>query len=169
MVEIYSVKTGEDVEVAKVLFSESNICAREMSHDFEGFSWMTGYWQGRQEEVRNLPGEYGKARGCILIARYKGEPAGCIGLLDDGSDVSEMTYVYVRDEFRGLGIGKSLVKAVIERARNAGFKTMRLHTNLLFEPAVNLYKSLGFEEVSPDKEYPAEIKDLVVHMELKLV
>ena len=68
-----------------------------------------------------------------------------------------------------VSIGKSLVKKIIKHAHLNSYKVMCLHTNLLLNPAINLYKSLGFEEVSHNREYPAEIKEVLVHMELKLV
>ncbi len=169
MLEIFPVKTDEDIEIAKILFSESNSFVRGLLSEYDDFPWATQYWQSRKEEVSGLPGKYDQPRACILIARHNEEPAGCVGLLEENGEVSIMTYLYVREGFRGLGIGKSLVNTIIEHARSAGYKSMCLHTNLLLNPAINLYKSLDFEEINHNREYPVEIKDLIVHMELKLV
>lgn len=168
MLKIYPVKTNNGIEIAKVLFSESNSFAQGILSEYDDFPWAVKYWQSREEDVSELPGKYGHPRACILIAEYKDKSAGCVGLLEENLEVSIMTYLYVREEFRGLGIGKSLVKTIIKHANNAGYNRMCLHTNLLLTPAINLYKSLGFNEVSQNRDYPAEIKDLIVDMELEL-
>jgi GNAT superfamily N-acetyltransferase len=168
MLKIYPVKTKEDIEIAKILFAEFDSFLKKQLVEYQKFPWAIKYWQNLDKEVKGLPGNYASPKGCILIANYKNKPAGCVGLLEESSEVGIMKRLYVREKFRGLGIGKSLVKTIIKHARNVGYKSMCLHTNLLLNPAINLYKSLGFEEVSHNREYPEEIKDLIVHMELKL-
>ncbi len=168
MLKIYPAKTGEDIEIAQTLFAEFDSFLKEQLYEYNNFPWMVKYWQSCKEEVKGLPGKYGQPRGCILIANYKNKPAGCVGLLEESSEVSIMKRLYVREEFRGLGIGKSLVKTIIEHARNRGYKIIRIHTNTLLDIAINLYKAIGFEETAHDKKYPDEIEDLIVHMELKL-
>lgn len=168
MLKIYPAETEKDIEIAKVLFSESDSFVRELFHEYDDFPWAVKYWESRKEEVSRLPGKYDQPRACILIARYKDKTAGCVGLLEQSREVSIMTYLYVREEFRGLGIGKDLVRTITEHASKKGYKTLQLHTNLFLNAAINLYKSLGFYEVSHNREYPEEIKDLIVHMELKL-
>jgi GNAT superfamily N-acetyltransferase len=168
MLKIYPVKTDKDIETAKMLFAEFDSFLKKQLVEYQKFPWAIKYWQNLGEEVNGLPGKYAKPHGCILIANYKNKPSGCVGLLRESSEVSIMKRLYVREGFRGLGIGKSLVKTIIKHAHNKGYKIMRLHTNLLLNTAINLYKSLGFEEVSHNREYPKEIKDLIVHMELKL-
>ena len=161
MVEIYSVKTNDDVEVAKTLFAEFDSFLKKQLAEYQKFPWAIKYWQNLDKEVKGLPGNYAFPKGCILIANYKNKTAGCVGLLGESGKVSAMKRLYVREEFRGLGIGKSLVKTIIEHARLSSYKVMCLHTNLLLNIAINLYKSLGFEEVSHNsKEYPEEGKGL---------
>lgn len=169
MLNIFPVKTDEEVEVAKTLFAEFDGFLKKLLHEYNDFPWAIEYWQNLAEEIKGLPGRFSQPHGCILIANYKNKPAGCVGLLRESSEVSIMKRLYVKERFRGLGIGKSLVKTIIEHARVCGYKIMCLHTNLLLDTAINLYKSQGFEEVSHNKQYPDQIKDLIVHMELKLV
>ncbi len=168
MLKIYPAKTGEDIEISQTLFAEFDKFLKEQLVEYQKFPWAIKYWQNLDKEVNGLPGKYADSGGCILIANYKNKHAGCVGLLEESSEVGIMKRLYVREEFRGLGIGKSLVKTIIKHARNVGYQSICLHTNLLLNPAINLYKSLSFEEVSHNREYPEEIKDLIVHMELKL-
>ena len=168
MLKILPVKSDGDVEAAKTLFAEFDSILKNQLVEYQEFQWAIQHWQSLGEEIKGLPDKYAEPHGCILIANYNNKLAGCVGLLRENSEVSIMKRLYVRPEFRGFGIGRSLVKTTIEHSRLSGYKVMRLHTNLLLNAAINLYKSLGFEEVSHNEEYPEEIKDLIVHMELKL-
>lgn len=51
----------------------------------------------------------------------------------------------VRPSKSGHGIGKDMVKFVIEKAKKMNCKTIRLDTGSQNEPAVSLYTKLGFE------------------------
>ena len=168
MLEIFPVETNGNFEVAKTLFAEFDSFLRKQLVEYQKFPWAIKYWQNLDKEVNGLPGKYADPGGCILIASYKNMHAGCVGLLEESSEVGIMKRLDVRPEFRGFGIGKDLVRAITKHAGKKGYKIIQLHTNLLLKAAINLYKSLGFEKISHNKEYPAEIKDLIVHMELKL-
>jgi len=84
--------------------------------------------------------------------------------LDDG--ICEMKRLFVRDEFRGLRIGISLIERLIADAREIGYSKMRLDT---FPPkmgkAVSLYETHGFVEIPPYYENPHSD---VLFMELSL-
>ena len=150
MLQIYPVETNEDIEVAKELFTEFDDFLKEQLREYESFPWMTKHWLNCKEEVDGLAGKYLKPRCCILIAEYNSQAVGCVGLLEENGEVGMMKRLYVKEEFRGLGIGKGLVKTIVEYARNKNYKVMRILTNLYLKAAINLYKSRGFEKVNHD-------------------
>jgi ribosomal protein S18 acetylase RimI-like enzyme len=53
--------------------------------------------------------------------------------------------LYVSDEARGTGLGRALVEAALERARERGCARVELDVNEQNEPALALYRSLGFD------------------------
>jgi len=53
--------------------------------------------------------------------------------------------LFVRDEARGEGFGRTLATAAIERAKSRGCGRIQLETNRNNEAAVKLYESVGFE------------------------
>jgi ribosomal protein S18 acetylase RimI-like enzyme len=80
-------------------------------------------------------------------------------------EVCEMRRLFVKPEFRRLGVGNALGKAVVEKGRELGYRSMRLETNRLLEAATALYVSLGFEEAGRSEETPIEG---MIYMELRL-
>jgi putative acetyltransferase len=104
-------------------------------------------------ELAGLPGDYAEPRGALLMAIVDGELAGCCALrpLDsaDYPNAAEMKRLYVRKAFRGFGLGRQLVEAILDAARQAGYATVLLDTLDDMEAARALYVELGFEEIPP--------------------
>jgi ribosomal protein S18 acetylase RimI-like enzyme len=122
-------------------------------------------FQNFQTELATLPGDYTPPSGCLLIARYQGEEAGCVALRKFIDGICEMKRLYVRPQYQGLKIGRALAEAVIEHARNTGYARIRLDTVSKLDKALSLYKSLGFQQIAPYRDYP-EVS--AIFMELKL-
>ena len=110
-------------------------------------------FQGFDEELASLPGEYAAPRGALFLALADGAVAGCVALrpLDssDYPDAAEMKRLYVREAYRGLGLGRQLAEAALDAARQAGYSTVLLDTLDDMESARALYEDLGFEPVEP--------------------
>jgi putative acetyltransferase len=104
-------------------------------------------FQDFERELETLPGRYAPPRGCILLAYVDDAPAGCIALRPLDAERCEMKRLWVRSGFRGLGLGEHLSRALIRRARAAGYKAMRLDTLASMQSAQRLYRALGFREI----------------------
>jgi putative acetyltransferase len=165
MLEIYPAETDEDIELAKTLFTEYEDFLKKVLVEYANLPWLVEYYQDFEEEIENLPDRYEPPEGSILLAKYRGQPAGCVALgkLSDG--VCEMKRLFVRPKYQRKGVGRALCEGIIEQAENAGYSNMRLATAL--EPPKALYKSLGFKEIAAFTDVPEEIKG-VVFMELSL-
>ncbi|MDI6740413.1 MAG: GNAT family N-acetyltransferase [Candidatus Edwardsbacteria bacterium] len=111
-------------------------------------------FQHFENALENFPGDYSEPDGCILLVRVNGEPAGCVALrkFDDG--ICEMKRMYVRPNYRGQGMGRTLAKKIIEQAKAKGYSKMRLDTASTMEEAVKLYGSMGFKEIEPYRYNP---------------
>ena len=112
-------------------------------------------FQSFDAELAGLPGEYSLPAGQLLLSFYNSIPAGCVALrkLEDG--ICEMKRLYVRPEFRGHGLGKDLVLALIAQARLSLYSKMRLDTVAAsMAEAVGLYRSMGFRDIPPYCQNP---------------
>ncbi|UCF86404.1 MAG: GNAT family N-acetyltransferase [Desulfobacteraceae bacterium] len=113
-------------------------------------------FQNFREELNSLPGQYAPPSGRLLIAMYKDKPAGCIALRKVSHGMCEMKRLYVKPQFRGLGVGKAITEYIIEEAKQIGYGRMRLDTVPSMEKARALYVSLGFKEIKPYRYNPIE-------------
>ena len=110
-------------------------------------------FQGFDDELAQLPGEYAEPRGIIKLALVDGQLAGCCALrpLDsaDYPNAAEMKRLFVRKAFRRFGLGRHLAEAVLDIARMEGYFCVLLDTLDDMEAARALYADLGFEEIEP--------------------
>jgi ribosomal protein S18 acetylase RimI-like enzyme len=104
--------------------------------------------------MRIFPVQYSPPNGCLLVAYENESPAGCVGLRKFDEGVCEMKRLYVRPQFRGKGIGRTLVLNVINRGKRLDYDRMRLDTVPSMHEAIALYKSFGFKQIPPYRDNP---------------
>ena len=146
--------------------AEENIAIiRELFVEYWGWLRFDGCFQGFDEELATLPGRYGPPTGCVFLALYDSKPCGCVALREIGEGICEMKRLYVRPAFRGKGIGRSLVDAIIEEAKRLNYSQIRLDTLPIMAKATALYRQLGFVDIPPYGDDPTPG---ATHMELEL-
>lgn len=119
-------------------------------------------------ELDGLPGPYAPPDGALLLATLDGEPAGCVALQRLDPQTCEMKRMFVHGRCQGHGVGRALGEAIIEAGRTLGYQRMRLDTSFRQHEALTLYRRLGFTEIEPYYEGPAELIEWLVFMELRL-
>ncbi len=126
---------------------------REIFRDYASGLGVDLCFQDFDQELATLPGDYAPPRGALLLARIDGQIAGCCALrpLDtaDYPNACEMKRLFVRNHFRGIGLGRQLAEAVLDAARQAGYSSVLLDTLDDMEAARALYEELGFAEIPP--------------------
>ena len=140
--EIVVVSSGPEMEPVRELFREYQL-SLDVDLGFQGF----------EQELATLPGEYRAPYGALLLALVDGAPAGCCALRpllnSDYPNACEMKRLYVRPGLRGLRLGRQLVEQMLLLAQQAGFDTILLDTLSDMEAARALYQDCGFVEIAP--------------------
>ncbi len=86
--------------------------------------------------------------GAVLMARHGGATVGTVALIRRTAERFELAKMAVSPDARGKGIGWRLGQATLERGRELGARTVYLESNTVLEPAIALYRKLGFREVA---------------------
>jgi putative acetyltransferase len=60
-----------------------------------------------EQWLEALPGPYAPPPGALLVARANGGSAGCVALRSLDDETGEIKRLYVRDAFRGAGLGRA--------------------------------------------------------------
>jgi len=106
-------------------------------------------------ELAGLPGQYAAPAGALLLARAcTGSAIGCVGMRPISDRICEMKRLYVAPEGRGIGLGRALINAVVERARAQNYREIRLDTLPTMIAAQGLYEQAGFQAISPYYDTP---------------
>lgn len=126
---------------------------RSLMRDYAASLTVDLCFQDFDQELAGLPGAYAAPRGTMRLARHQGAAAGCCALrpLDsvDYANACEMKRLYVRPQFRGLGLGRRLAEDILESARLVGYTCVLLDTLDDMETARAMYQELGFVEIPP--------------------
>lgn len=126
---------------------------RSLFEDYQAGLGIDLCFQGFEEELRSLPGDYAAPSGGLFLAQVNGQAAGCCAFRplanSDHLNACEMKRLFVRPGFRGYGLGRQLVEAVVLGAQQAGYTTMLLDTLTDMEAARALYQEVGFVETEP--------------------
>jgi putative acetyltransferase len=140
--------------------------ARELFLEYAQSLGFSLCFQGFDQELAALPGDYAPPDGRLLLAYAAASPAGCIALHKLEQHTCEMKRLYVRPRFRGLHLGRVLVERILGEARAIGYARMRLDTvEPIMPEAVRMYRAMGFREIPP---YRANPLPGALYMELEL-
>ena len=131
-------------------------------------AWISRYFRLEPPDLRVLEApqeEILDKGGHILVAVRDGAPIGVCALLRVDGQTFELAKMAVAEHARGLGAGYQLGEAAKTWARQAGASRLILESNTVLEPAISLYRKLGFTEFTGA---PSEYDRCNIHMELRL-
>ncbi len=142
--EIIRARSAGDIEEVRQLFREYSAWV-EVDLCFQSF----------EKELAELPGKYAPPEGRLLLLGHNGQMAGCVALRKLGEGICEMKRLFVRETFRGQGLGRYLIEAVVREAKEIGYERMRLDTlPPKMNDAIALYRLFGFKEIEPYYDNP---------------
>jgi GNAT superfamily N-acetyltransferase len=164
--EIVPATTGSHLDQVRELMQEFRDWDAEMSGglglDVEAMD-RTFY-----ADAFDLPGPYVPPDGRLLVAVEDGVVAGCGALRRLGPDVGEVARMFVRPQFRGRGLGRQMLDALVSEARMIGYARLRLATANFMTAAIGTYRAAGFGETEPYYDLPDGFGEITIFMELDL-
>lgn len=93
-------------------------------------------------------------KGRIWLAEHGEDLAGCTAVAERPGNSGQLRWVLVDRRFRGIGLGRRLVRCAIDYCLDRGFGCLRLETTDGLEASRELYRQLGFRTVSAE---PAQL------------
>jgi GNAT superfamily N-acetyltransferase len=147
------------LRIVPALSEEAISRARDLFREYGAMPGVAPCLEDFEREVASLPGQYAPAAGRLLLA-IKDHPGsteeaiGCVAMRGIEQDVCEMKRLYVRPAFRGKGAARELIQSLFAEARTIGYQRMLLDTLPTMQEAHNLYRALGFREISSYQKNP---------------
>ncbi|SRR6266404_892375 len=137
--------------------SEDTQRARELFEEYAAWLGINLCFQNFDKELAELPGDYAPPSGRLFLADDGDDVMGCVALRKIGDSVGEMKRLYVRPQFRGRGLGRTLTEKLIAEAKQIDYASLRLDTLPgKMDQAIAMYRSLGFKEIAPYYKNPVE-------------
>ncbi|MDJ1484696.1 GNAT family N-acetyltransferase [Cytophagaceae bacterium YF14B1] len=125
----------------------------QFAEDFKrlNIAWISKYFVVEPHDLEQLDHPHEHILhdgGQILFALQGNTVVGTVALVKVDDTTMELAKMAVDENVRGLGIGKKLCLAAIEKARESGTKHLFLESNRKLAPALALYTTVGFQEVA---------------------
>ncbi len=89
----------------------------------------------------------------FFVTRQDGIPVGCGGVQFCSTEYGELKRMFVRPQFRGLGLAKLMLQHLENYTREHNIHVLRLETGIHQKEAIGLYESWGFQYIPAFGEY----------------
>ncbi|MFZ4057791.1 MAG: GNAT family N-acetyltransferase [Ferruginibacter sp.] len=136
MITYTFVQTSEQFKAAALLFNEYALTLN-ISLSFQHF----------EEELLALHEMYSAPSGGIILALDANQYVGCVAIRKINEQQGELKRMYVKPSHRNKGIGKQLLEAATQLAKDCGYQYLKLDTLNYMHEAIKLYTAAGFYEV----------------------
>ena len=137
-------------------------------HDLN-LEWLTAFFHVEPKDEATLSDPEGiilAPGGQIFLADCEGQAIGCVALLAIGEGAFEVAKMAVAPAHQGHGVGRRLLEAAIDWARERGAHRLYLESNARLAPALHLYESVGFRHLPPGLSSPYARADVFMEMTL---
>ena len=135
---------------SKMNLDDLNIISPILQSDFDDF------WN---ENI--LKSELENENSYYIVAKENDDIVGFGGLWKSIDDI-HITNIVTKKIFRNKGIGKTILKELINHSKKFGYNVITLEVNENNTPAISLYKKFGFKEIGIRKKYYNNIDNAII-------
>ncbi|MDA8595380.1 GNAT family N-acetyltransferase [Flavobacteriaceae bacterium] len=140
----------------------------EFGKDFKqlNLDWLEEFFwvEPHDNEVLSNPKSYIIDKGgFVFFVIENGQVLGTAAFMNEphGWELSKMA---IAKNLQGRGIGRKLLNHCIDFAKQKNWPGIMLYSNTKLKPAINLYRSVGFEEIPLEKDTPYERADIKMEL-----
>lgn len=120
-----------------------------------------GYEVSVPEVERRLDGILGEDDHAVFVARAGDEVVGWVHVAGvkrlEATFFAELGGLVVRESSRRRGVGRRLVSAAARWARQSGYRTLRVRTNVVRLDAPRFYDSVGFARIKDQQIFTRQL------------
>ncbi len=102
--------------------------------------------------------------GHIFFYKFENKIIGTVALLYLNKGVYEISKMAVSTAYRGKGFGKEMLKFIIEFSKKNKYTELLIYSSRILNTAINLYRKMGFKEISLEKNTPYKRADIKMIM-----
>ena len=168
-IKIRDAKIPGDIDFIKQLWTDYLTCGNDKMQMLYGVHPHNPEEAAREdiEKIDKFLPPHGR-----LILAFIDEKACGIGCLKSINDeIGEIKRMYVDPSYRKIGAGRAVLQALINAAKEVGYRKVRLDSPKFMEAAHSLYRSFGFAEIPvyEEVEIPEEFRQYLLFMEIDLM
>jgi GNAT superfamily N-acetyltransferase len=167
-IEIREAKLPDDIDYIKQLWTDYLTWGNDTMQLLYGVHPHNPI-EAVQEDIENIA-KFLPPNGRLILAFIDNKSCGIGCLKSINDEIGEIKRMYVDPSFRKIGAGRLILQTLINAAKEAGYKKVRLDSPKFMEAAHSLYRSFGFEAISvyDEVEIPAEFRQYLLFMEIDL-
>lgn len=136
-ITIRKIQKTDNAQLAKII--------RSCFHDFQVATEGTVYVDPTTDDLFQL---FQPENSVLFVAEIEEKLCGCCGIYPTEGlpeNCAELVKFYLHKDFRGSGIGRKLMEASINFAKETGYKSIYIESLPEFSTAVSIYEKQGFE------------------------
>ncbi|CAL99653.1 acetyltransferase (GNAT) family protein [Saccharopolyspora erythraea NRRL 2338] len=110
----------------------------------------------------------GAEPGVLWVAERGDDPVGTVALTGEGGGVAQLRWFLVAPSARGTGLGRELLRTLLDHARGRGYAHVKLWTVDGLDAAARLYTEAGFRrtERNPVRQWGHDLTEARYDLDL---
>ena len=143
-----------NIKIAKI--SEEFSEAKELILEYVKWLGIDLCFQNFDYEINHLQEMYSEPNGGLILAINENKIIGVAGIRKFKNKDCELKRMFVKEEYRGSGIGRKILEYAIELAKKLKYDKLKLDTHESMKSAIKMYKGYGFKEIPQYRFNPVE-------------